>query len=497
MYYPRSFLKFILLGFLLVSLPLVYALVELIFSLDRLQVQGQEAVQQAAQAGRASRQLFEQSTTLERLVRQYLILEDSALLEDYGRVRQDFRATTRQLSLLPLSKDQLATLDALGDAESRLNQLLRAPQKPADAHIQLAEGYSKLADGAQSLLGATNDLTERAIVQLQDIAEQGREKWRYLAFATAGIALALAILFAVLIARPIRQLDQAIRQMGTADFTHRIEVNGPQDLRYLGQRLEWLRSRLSDLEEQQNRFLRHVSHELKTPLTAVREGTELLRDNVGGKLAPEQREIVRIVRENTLSLQKLIEDLLTYHQTRAMEPQTLGPVLLPDVLRRVIKEHKLAALARMIAFEAKLKPALVVGDAEKIRTIVDNLVSNAIKYSPRSGTIAINLAMENGFAVLDVIDQGHGVDPGERQQIFDSFYQGRPPAEGRVKGSGLGLAIAREYALAHGGRIEVLERADGRPGAQFRVWLPLALGGAGSTVDTATTEGPITVLGNR
>ena len=74
--------------------------------------------------------------------------------------------------------------------------------------------------------------------------------------------------------------------MGTADFTHAIEVNGPQDLRYLGQRLEWLRSRLSELEEQQNRFLRHVSHELKTPLTAVREGAELLRDNVGGKLSP-------------------------------------------------------------------------------------------------------------------------------------------------------------------------------------------------------------------
>ena len=496
MYYPRSFLKFILLGFLLVSLPLVYALVELIFSLDHLQVQGQEAVQQAAQAGRASRQLFEQSTTLERVVRQYLILEDSALLDDYGRVRQEFRATARQLALLPLSTDQLATLDALGDSEARLNALLRASPRPQDAHARLADGYSKLADGAQSLLGAANELTERAIVQLQDIAAQGRQKWRYLAFATAGIALALAILFAVLIARPIRQLDQAIRQMGTADFTHRIEVNGPQDLRYLGQRLEWLRSRLSDLEQQQTRFLRHVSHELKTPLTAVREGTELLRDNVGGKLAPEQREIVRIVRENTLSLQKLIEDLLTYHQTRAMEPQTLGPVMLQDVLRRVVKEHKLAALARMISFEAKLKPALVVGDAEKIRTIVDNLVSNAIKYSPRSGTIAFNLAVDKEFAVLDVIDQGHGVDAGDREQIFDSFYQGRPPVDGRVKGSGLGLAIAREYALAHGGRIEVVERSDGRPGAQFRLWLPLAAGGAGAMVDTRPADAPVTVAGN-
>ncbi len=82
--------------------------------------------------------------------------------------------------------------------------------------------------------------------------------------------------------------------------------------------------------------------------------------------------------------------------------------------------------------------------------------------------------LEPGFAVLDVIDQGHGVDPAERERIFDSFYQGKPPTEGRVKGSGLGLAIAREYAVAQGGRIEVQDRADGTRGAHFRLWLPLA-----------------------
>ena len=312
MYYPRSFLKFILLGFLLVSAPLIYALGELILSLDRLQAQGREAVQQAAQAARASRQLFEHATTLERIVRQHLILEDNALLDDYARVQQEFRQSVAQLGALPLAPEQLAALDALAARETRLHRSLVAPQRAAEVQAQLADGYAKLADGAQAMLAAANQLTERATERLQEIADQGREKWLYLTFATAGIALALAILFAVLIARPIRQLDLAVRRMGTADFTHAIEVNGPQDLRYLGQRLEWLRSRLQDLEEQQNRFLRHVSHELKTPLTAVREGTELLRDDVGGKLSSEQREIVRIVRENTLSLQKLIEDLLTF-----------------------------------------------------------------------------------------------------------------------------------------------------------------------------------------
>ena len=369
---------------------------------------------------------------------------------------------------------------------------LAAHERGPDAQLQLADGFARLADGAQSLQVAARALTDRATEDLAKTAAAGRQKWIWLVFATAGIALALAILFAVLIARPIRQLDQAIRQLGTADFTHAIEVDGPQDLRYLGQRLEWLRARLSDLEQQQNRFLRHVSHELKTPLTAVREGAELLRDNVGGTLSQQQKDIVRIVRENTLSLQKLIEDLLRYHQTRAVEPATVGPVHLPDVVRRVLREHKLAAFARMITFDAKLEPALVTGDAEKLRTVVDNLVSNAVKYSPRSGVIRLDLATADGIALLDVSDQGHGVDPAERDRIFDSFYQGQAPVQGRVKGSGLGLAIAREYALAHGGRIEVGDRRDGRRGARFRLMLPLALGDA--TI-SPTSQGAVTVSG--
>jgi two-component system sensor histidine kinase GlrK len=484
-YYPRSFLKFILLGFLLVSLPLLYALVELIVSLDRLGSQSQQAVLQAAQAGRASRQLYEQATTLERVVRQHLILDDPQLVEDYARLRQDFRQTMQQLRELPLDGEQLAELEKMSETESRLYAMLKGPQRATANGSALAQGYAELSQGAQAMLAASANLTEHEIERLQKTAAEGRKTWGYLALAAGAIALALAILFAVLIARPIRQLDLAIRRMGTADFTHAIEVNGPQDLRYLGQRLEWLRTRLHELETQQTQFLRHVSHELKTPLTAVREGAELLRDRVGGALSPQQQEIVRIVRENTLNLQKLIEDLLNYHQTRTIEPQTLGPVPLADVVRRVAREHKLAAFARMITFELNTKPAIIVGDADKIRAIVDNLLSNAIKYSPRSGTVSIELGVQDGSAVLDVADQGPGVDIADRPRIFESFYQGKPAPDGRIKGSGLGLAIAREYALAHGGRIELLDRADGKRGARFRVWLPLAAGDAPTASATA------------
>src|SRR5262249_47685159 len=157
-------------------------------SVERLQAQAQKAVQEAAQAGRASRQLFEQASTLERIVRQHLILEDNALLDDYARVRQEYRQTQRQLALLPLDPSQRVKLEGLADSESKLYRLLISPQRGLAMQAQLADGYAQLADGSQSMLAATNQLTEHAIDRLEQTAERGRQKWLYLALATVAIA---------------------------------------------------------------------------------------------------------------------------------------------------------------------------------------------------------------------------------------------------------------------------------------------------------------------
>jgi two-component system sensor histidine kinase GlrK len=155
--------------------------------------------------------------------------------------------------------------------------------------------------------------------------------------------------------------------------------------------------------------------------------------------------------------------------------------MLADVVNRVVRDNKLAALARIVTFDLDLAPVMITGDGERIRTVVDNMVSNAIKFSPRSSTIEVTLAAVGDEAVLDVADHGPGVAADERDKIFGSFYQGRAKTEGRVKGSGLGLAIAREYTLAHGGRLEARERADDGDGAVFRLSLPLAFGSARAT----------------
>ena len=120
------------------------------------------------------------------------------------------------------------------------------------------------------------------------------------AAALLPVAAALAVLFLLFVARPIRQVDRAIRALGEGEFQSAIAVSGPRDIETLGRQLEWLRSRLKENTEEKNKFLRHMSHELKTPLANIREGTELLLDGTVGDLDPPQREVTDILRMNGL-----------------------------------------------------------------------------------------------------------------------------------------------------------------------------------------------------
>jgi two-component system sensor histidine kinase GlrK len=289
--------------------------------------------------------------------------------------------------------------------------------------------------------------------------------------ASIPLGILVAVLFAFLIAKPIRELDHAIRQLGGAEFATGIRVHGPADLQYLGQRLEWLRRRLVELEEQKTKFLHHVSHELKTPLTALREGSELLADGSSGALNQQQSEIAEILRHNSLQLQRLIEGLLSYQQALAsinrLEFRTID---VADIARNVVAAHKLAIAARKLNISLHIEPAVMTADPDKLRVVLDNLVSNAVKYSPQGGTISLAVRAEEHRVVIEVDDAGPGIAAEDSERVFDWFFQGKLGHQGRIKSSGLGLAIAREFVLAHRGSIEVV--AARWPGAHFRVSLP-------------------------
>jgi two-component system, NtrC family, sensor histidine kinase GlrK len=324
---------------------------------------------------------------------------------------------------------------------------------------------------ARNVLNTSNALIDREVESMRRTGERAqRILWLQLA-ATIPLGVLLAIGVTIFIARPIRQLDQAIRRLGAGEFEGDIEVVGPADLKYLGGRLDWLRQRLIELEEQKRLFLRHVSHELKTPLTALREGSELLVEGTAGPLSPGQREIVEILRQKSWQLQRLIEDLLNYHRVQeSVGRLKLRGVRFDRVVEQVLEDHQLAVQARRIRADLHLDPVVLQADEDKLRAVVANLVSNAIKYSPDEGMISLALQQQGGEVVLDIGDTGPGVPVEDRERIFDWFYQGAGAPRGRLRGSGLGLAIAREFVLAHGGRIEVLDEPS--PGAHFRVSLP-------------------------
>lgn len=470
-YYPRSFLGLLLLAFSLVAAPLIVAFYNAAVYVEQLAGQSQTAVSQAAQASRGSRLLVEQTTALERVVRQYLILDDEELINDYSRLRANFKANTSELSLQPLDEAQLSELNNTIDMEQTLyEQLIRKPGTRQEK-TALVGGYMVLSDLARNVLNTSNALIDREVESMRKTGERAqRILWLQLA-ATIPLGVLLAIGVTIFIARPIRQLDLAIRRLGAGEFDGDIRVVGPADLKYLGNRLDWLRQRLIELEQQKRLFLRHISHELKTPLTALREGSELLVEGTAGALTPGQREIVEILRQKSLQLQRLIEDLLNYHRVQeSVGRLDLKRVRFGQVVEQVLDDHRLAVQARRIRPELHLDPVVLHADEDKLRAVVANLVSNAIKYSPDEGMISLALRQQGDEAVLDIGDAGPGVPIEDREKIFDWFYQGEGAPRGRLRGSGLGLAIAREFVLAHGGRIEILQESG--PGAHFRVTLP-------------------------
>ena len=471
MTYPRSFLGLLLAGFTLVALPLVGALAYSAWNTERLATQSRSAVFNASQAARASRALVERIGSIERLAQQVAVLDDPELVQAYSRAHRSFRQLADEIGQLPLDESQLGALNRTVSHEQALYDLLTAFPRVRVEPAEITERVDDLIESAREVLAINNLIVDREVERLRASADEVQRGVILLLIFSTAVALTIALALTRYIARPIAAIDNAIRQLGGADFSRPISVKGPEDLRYLGRRLDWLRRRLEEFETQKNRFLRHVSHELKTPLTALREGAELLNDQVAGPLVPAQRQVVSIMRDNSIKLQRLIEELLDYQRAlHAAASLEVKPIVLDALVKETARAHELAAQSKGLRLNIESQSAMVEADPEKLRSIIDNLVSNAVKFTPSGGTITVKAKMQAGEAVIEVIDSGPGVPPEERESIFNLFFRGRGKGDsGRVKGSGLGLAIARELAEAHGGHIAVVPEGSG---GHFRVTLP-------------------------
>jgi two-component system, NtrC family, sensor histidine kinase GlrK len=473
---PKSLTGLMLLGLALIAGPLLVAVVDAAIQINRLSQTSQDLVREGVQSARLSRSLIADIASMRRTVNLYQVLADTTVLDGY-------RDTDQRLAVIRTQMAQLLndepTRKLLNDFATKHNEISRAvettpPKSPAfnEALTQILTQIERLNDLANAITSSANTQIDARLAEMdqETASTQRRLFWQSALLAPLTLIAILALTLSI--GRPLRAIDRAISELGRGTFSRSIEVSGPRDLERLGAQLEWLRLRLLDLAQERNRFLRHMSHELKTPLANIREGAELLMDGAVGPLDNSQREVVAILRDNGIKLHRLIENLLSFS---AWQKESVGLDLsefrIRPLIKQVLEAQQLTVVSQRVRLEVKVDDLMLRADRGKVRLIIENLLSNAIKYSPKGGTVYLHAAKQDTQLVIDVADMGSGIPAEERARVFEAFYTGRPPAGVQVKGTGIGLSVVLEFVNAHGGTIEIV---DGEyPGAHFRIRMPI------------------------
>jgi PAS domain S-box-containing protein len=231
--------------------------------------------------------------------------------------------------------------------------------------------------------------------------------------------------------------------------------------------------RLRELDRLKDEFISLVSHELRTPLTSMRGYLELLLDGGGGELSDDQNRFLSIVDRNSKRLMHLVGDLLFLAQVEAGKlTLELGEVKLDDVVSESVEAAKPIADEKGIELRVSLDTTPnMVGDRGRLGQVLDNLVSNAVKFTTNGGSVEVRLSSTADEALIEVVDNGIGIAPEEQELLFDRFFRSSEATERAIPGTGLGLTIVKAIVERHHGSIEV-ESASGC-GTTMRVRLPL------------------------
>lgn len=424
----------------------------------------------------------------------FRLLGDSGYAELYQRVAGEIDSA-------------LAVLDTLsrGAAErSRVDSLLSewgAYRGPGDPPA--VPSREELTSGRDRLKSTVIDVSEAArstMLAEVDRARRDVERARRSAWIVGGAALLAGLSIILLIIRSISgsltRLSAATREVAEGRFGHRLSGTHDEEFRELADNFNQMARRLEEVDELKRDFISGISHDLKSPLASIKEAMRVLLDEVPGPLNHRQERLLRLGLSSGDRLSAMISDLLTLSQ---LESHAIG---------YNFERHDLSRLARKASerLEARLEQAgvamrleaperlAVICDADRITQVVENLLDNALKFSPEGTTIRLTVQpladRGDGDVEIRVADRGPGVSEADRKAIFERFVQRGAPA-GSTGGVGLGLTICREIVAAHGGRIGVEDNPGG--GSTFIVTLPqtppAADSGEAASDDRNHTEG--------
>ena len=459
-------------GLALIAVPLLFAVVDAVIQIRSLATASQDLVTEGVQSARLSQSMFADIDNLKRSVRLYQVLGNVNMLDAYRNTDQRLATTRTQLARLLEGEPTRHDLENFAAMHDEISNAVSSTPPGSPAFATILARFDRLSDLAIKITDNGNRQIDLRLAEMQRQTQSTQKRLFWQSALLAPLTLIAILALTLSLGRPLRAIDRAISELGRGTFSRAIEVSGPRDLERLGAQLEWLRLRLLDLAQERNRFLRHMSHELKTPLANIREGAELLMDGAVGPLDNSQREVVAILRDNGIKLHRLIENLLSFS---AWQKESVGLDLsefrLRPLVKQVLEAQQLTVVSQRVRLEVKVDDLMLRADRGKVRLIIENLLSNAIKYSPKGGTVYLHAAKQDTQLMIDVADTGAGIPPEERARVFEAFYTGRPPAGVQVKGTGIGLSVVLEFVNAHGGTNEIV---DGEyAGAHFRIRMPV------------------------
>jgi two-component system sensor histidine kinase GlrK len=456
-----SFSHVLLASFLLIVAILGSAALGGLAALESFAVRSHADARDAVALTAALQQIRERTIDMERSARQYMVLGDAVLLTRFNEAREAASEAVNSLGdtgLDELIDEWRVTVAEASDALTQTHGAEQALEALARAtrlnELLTRESRAHMHRGSQALLSELDDNRRSLGVHV---------------LAALIVAAALALLTGWWVLRPLKRVEAAIENLGASRFDEPVVIDGPADLRHVGRRLDWLRLRLADFEANRSRVLRHVSHELKTPLASLREGIALMEDGVVGAVTPAQREVITILNHNVRTLQQRIEGLLGFNAA-IFDAHSLHhqPLNLRSLIQSVVAEQQLSLQTHQLQVNIEGADIRVLADPDKMQVVLSNLLVNAVSFSPPGGTIHFRLSQRPGWVTIDCLDEGVGIADAELGRVFEPFFQGQFQPEQR-SGSGLGLSIVREFITAHGGTVEALPHAGG---AFFRIELP-------------------------
>lgn len=397
--------------------------------------------------------------------RQARALADLAALQGVVRTRDERTHLDEAVGAFEEYRQLVAEGQTLLERGER-ERALRLAEQAAPAAI---DRVASSLDGLSAATYARVQAAQAAAARLETRTWAG-------ALVALGAAVGLALLgtaaIAMRITRSLRTLSAATAAVAAGSFRDPIPVASRDEIGELARSFNAMGRQLREIDATKEEFFATLSHELRSPLTSVREAAQLLGDEVAGPLTPKQARLVEIIRGSSDRLLGLVSRILDLSRLRAgLLPLERQRVDLDRVVSRAVDELRpqVEDVGLALEHERRGRRFAVDGDEERLVQVVVNLVANAVRFTPRGGRVTVRLLAANDEILVEVEDTGMGIPPAALPHIFEPYRQ----AHGHRGGSGLGLAIVRGVVQAHGGRVTV-ESREGK-GSRFTVALPAAV----------------------